>query len=154
MAGGELRQKLKARAAQQADVDHVLSRLKEHGFLDDKRFAEHYAGRRLENEGFGRARVLAGLRARRVAPSVAERAVEAAFKDTDEIDLIERFLERRYRNKPLQEVLSEPKGLASAYRKLRAAGFSGGNSLRVLRKHARDMEALDALEMDDTAPAG
>jgi regulatory protein len=154
MAVGELRQKLRTKAALPADVDGVVSRLRELGLVNDKQFAEHYAARRLENEGFGKARVLAGLLARRVARPVAEKAVENAFDGADEIELIERYLERKYRKKPLAEVLSDPKGLASAYRKLRAAGFSGGNSLRVLKKHTSDLEALDAMEMDDPSQTG
>lgn len=153
-SSGELRVKLRQRAERMADVDPLLGRLKDYGFLNDRKFAEHYAARRLENEGFGRSRVLADLRARRVAPAVAEGAVSAAFSETDEVDLIERFLERKYRRQRLQEALAEPKGLASAYRKLRAAGFSGGNSLRVLKRYARDAEALDSLESAGEPPSG
>ena len=39
----ELRDKLSRRAERQADVDDALSRLKEYGYLDDKRLAESYA---------------------------------------------------------------------------------------------------------------
>ena len=145
-SAGELRQKLRRKAEKAADVDTVIARLKEYGYLNDKQFAEHYASRRLENQGFGRTRVLSDLRARRVAPSIAERAVNAAFEGTDEVALIEQYLSRKYRRAPLSEVLAEEKGMASAYRKLRGAGFSHGNSLRVLKRHARDTEALDTME--------
>jgi regulatory protein len=150
---GELRVKLRRKAEKLGDVDTVIARLKEYGYLNDRQYAEHYAARRLENEGFGRARVLSDLRAKRVAPALAERAVNATFAATDELDLISRFLARKYRSKPLAEVLADPKGLNSAYRKLRAAGFSSGNSLRVLKQHAKDTELLDSLESSEDLPS-
>ena len=146
MSTGELREKLKRKAEKVGDVDGVIAKLKDYGYLNDKQYAEMYASRRLENEGFGKARVLSDLRSKRVAPAVAERAVNQTFASTDEVELIEQFLARKYRRTPLAEVLAEPKGLASAYRKLRGAGFTHGNSMRVLKRHGKDAEALDALD--------
>src|SRR5947199_10422260 len=74
-SSGEIRERLRRRAAQGKDVDAVLSRLKDLGYLNDRRFAETWAASRLENEGHGRARVLRDLRQRHVAPKLAEDAV-------------------------------------------------------------------------------
>src|SRR5450631_2487240 len=41
---GELREKLKRRAEQTDDVDEVIRRLKDVGYLNDQRFAESFAG--------------------------------------------------------------------------------------------------------------
>ena len=142
----ELREKLKRRAARGADVDEVLTRLKQSGYLNDKRFAESFAAGRRENEGLGKNRVLRDLMARRVAPAVARQAADAAYREADEIALIERFLERKYRGKDLGALLAEPKHLASAYRKLRGAGFSAGNSIRVLKRYAAEAERLGEIE--------
>ena len=148
---GELREKLSRRAEQTADVLGVVARLKELGYLDDRGFAEAFSRARLENEGLGRRRVLSDLRKRRVAPAVAEKAVETAYRDTDEVALIEAFLKRKYRSARLDEFLAEPKNLASAYRRLRSAGFGSGNSIRVLKRFAREPEVLDALEGEGEA---
>ena len=43
-------------------------------------------------------RVLRDLRQRRVAPNLAGDAVKQAFESTDEIQQIEAYLERKYRN--------------------------------------------------------
>jgi regulatory protein len=142
----ELRSKLAARAAEPESVESVLARLKECGYLDDRKLAESFAARRLENEGFGKARVVRDLRKRRVAPAVAQHAADQAYRDTDEIALIEAFLARKYRAKPLQQFLSERKNLASAYRRLRMAGFSSGNSIRVLKRFAAEAEELESME--------
>ena len=131
---GELRQKLTQRAQRPEDVPEVLARLRRSGYLDDRRFAEGYSTARLENQGFGKERVLRDLRRRRVAPRVAEEVVRAVYQDTDEVPLIEQFLRRKYRKISLEQYLAEPRHLAAAYRRLRGAGFSPGNILRVLER--------------------
>jgi len=142
----ELRDKLRRRAEREADIDGVLSRLKRYGYLDDHRLAEAYTASRLENEGLGRLRVLRDLRRKRVAPAVAEQAVREAYRETDEIRLIEGFLERKYRKIPLKTYLAEPRHLASAYRKLRLAGFTSGPVIQVLKRYAEQAESLESLE--------
>jgi len=141
-SSGELRAKLMRRAAQPADIDAVLGKLRESGYLDDKRYAENYAAARLENEGLGRSRVLRDLRQRRVAPKLAEDAVTQAFSETDEPELIAAYLERKFRGKNLKVWLREEKNLASAFRRLRYAGFSSGNSIRVLKQYSQRADEL------------
>jgi regulatory protein len=148
-SAGELREKLRKRAVRAEDVDSVLAKLKQAGYLDDRRFAEHYAAARLENEGYGKMRVLGDLRRRRVAPKIAEQVADKTYQDTNESDLIETFLKRKYRGKILGTFLAEPKNLAAAYRRLRYAGFSPGASIRVLKRYANQPEALDALESEE-----
>ena len=142
----ELREKLKRRAAQADDVDEVLGRLKEMGYLNDERFAESFASWKRDEEGLGKTRVLRDLMARRVAPAVAKQAAQAAFQKIDEIAMIEKFLERKYRGKDLGALLGEQKHLASAYRKLRLAGFSAGASIRTLKRYAAQAEQLEDFE--------
>jgi regulatory protein len=139
----ELRVKLKRRAAHAEDVDEVLARLKETGYLNDERFAERFADWRKDQEGLGQARVVRDLMARRVAPEVAKKAAQSAYQTVDEIAMIEKFLERKYRGKDLGTLLKEAKHLASAFRKLRLAGFSSGNAIRVLKRHAAEAEKLE-----------
>jgi regulatory protein len=145
----ELREKLLRRAGRPGDVPAILARLKDYGYLDDRRFAEGFAAARLENEGFGKARALHDLRKRRVASTVAGKAVEKAYEGVEEQRLIEDFLQRKFRGRDLAAYLSEPKNLAAAYRRLRAAGFGGGESLRVLKRFAAEPELLDGLEDED-----
>jgi regulatory protein len=142
----ELRNRLKQRAARQEDVAEAIFRLKEAGFLNDKKFADSFANWRRENQGLGKARVMRDLMARRVAPALAKQAVDAVYSKSDEIAMIESFLERKYRGKELGRLLAEEKNLASAYRKLRAAGFSSGNSIRVLKRYAAEAERLEDVE--------
>jgi regulatory protein len=146
MATGELRVRLSRRAAEAGDVDQVLRRLKECGLLDDRRFAESFAASRLENEGLGSQRVLRDLRQRRVAPALAEKVVRDTYQPTDEIALIEDYLARKFRKVNLAEQLQDPARLAAAWRKLRYAGFSAGNSIRVLKRYSERAGELDQLD--------
>lgn len=146
----ELRTRLRRRAADPQDVEIVIAKLKENGIVDDTRFAASYVSWRRENQGLGKTRVLHDLMARRVAPAVAREAVDEAYKEVDEIALIETYLEKRYRGKDLGALLAEPKHLASAFRRLRTAGFSAGNSIKVLKRFAARAEELeDSPDSDD-----
>jgi len=146
LSTGDLRDRLRPKAERAADVDAVIGKLKEAGYLDDRRFAENFAAARLENEGHGRMRVLRDLRSHRVAGKIAEQVTEQTYQGTNEAELIEDFLRRKYRGKQLSTFLAEEKNLAAAFRRLRYAGFSAGQSIRVLKRFAREPEALDALE--------
>ena len=91
-------------------------------------------------------RVLRDLRQRRVAPKLAEQVTDQTYQQTNEADLIEEFLRRKYRGKQLGSFFSEEKNLAAAFRRLRYAGFSAGQSIRVLKRFAAQPDALDALD--------
>jgi regulatory protein len=145
----ELRQKLTRRAAERSDVDDVIRRLKENGYLNDQRFAESFANWRRDNEGFGKTRVVRDLMARRVAPELAKKAAESAYTGTDETALIEQFLQRKFRGKNLGVLLQEDKHLASAFRRLRTAGFSAGGSIKVLKRYAAEAERLEEIDEEE-----
>jgi len=145
-AAGELREKLRRRAANPEDIENVLDRLRDIGYLDDRRFAEGFASARLSNERFGRRRVLQDLRGRRVAPALAEKTVGEVYRDVDESALIEEWIRRRYRLAPREGLFQEDKDVASAYRRLLRAGFRTGEILRVLKRFARNPALLDSFE--------
>jgi regulatory protein len=152
-SAGELRDKLRRRGSQE-DVDAVMANLKEAGYLDDRQFAQNYAATRLENH-LGKMRVIRDLRQRRVAPNLAQQVTEETYRDTNESALIDEFLQRKYRGKQLGTFLADEKNLASAFRRLRYAGFSAGASISVLKRYARAAETLDAVESEDSgSPEG
>ena len=56
------RQKLTYRAAQPGDVDEVIRRLKENGYLNDQRFAgDYFANWQRDNDGVGKTKVVRDL---------------------------------------------------------------------------------------------
>jgi len=99
-SSGEMREKLGRRAERPEDVEPVVARLKDAGYLDDRRFAEAFASARLANDKMGRTRVIQELRRRRVAPALAAETVRAVYADVDEETLIEAWIRRKYRQAP------------------------------------------------------
>jgi regulatory protein len=146
LSEGEFRTRLTRRAAHADDVDAVVESLREYGFVDDSRFAEHYASARRDSGIVGQQRVLRDLRQRRVSAPVAQQAVTDAFGNADEAAMVREWLGRKLRGKNLAEYLADDKHLASTYRKLRYAGFSSSAVTRVLRSYssiASDLEDSD-----------
>ena len=148
---GELREKLRRRASRLGEVDAVLARLKDHGYLNDQRFAENFAASRLANDKLGRTRVVRDLRLRRVAPALAERAARQVYDDVNEEALIEEWIRRKYRLAPREHLFEADKDLAAAYRRLLRAGFRTGDIARVLKRFARNPELLDSFEPPEAA---
>jgi regulatory protein len=149
---GELREKLRRRAELLSDVDGVLSRLKEYGYLDDRRYAEGFAASRLSNDRFGPNRVVRDLRQHRVAPALAERTVRDVYQDVNEQALIEEWVRRKYRLASRDSLFQEDKDLAAAYRRLLRAGFKTGDIVRVLKRFAKNPELLDSFEPPEEPP--
>ncbi len=147
---GDLRAKLAQRAAQSPDVDAAIGRLKDIGYLDDRRFAENFAQARVENDGFGRMRLLSDLRARRVPGRIAEEAVTRALEGRGEAELIDAWIERRMPSLAAGPVEDDRK-LASAYRRLRRAGFTSGAILAALKGRAARPDFLeDPIEEEES----
>jgi SOS response regulatory protein OraA/RecX len=100
----------------------------------------------VENQGFGKTRVLRELRERKLSPALAERAVAQAYHGINETELIQAYIRRRIRTP-----IAGQKELASAYRKLIRAGFRSGDAIRALKSAAAEPEALDAFEPGEEA---
>ena len=143
---GEFREKLRMKAELIADVDPTLARLREYGYLNDRRFAENFAAARLENEGLGKTRVLSDLSRRRVAPAVAQQTVGKVYEEVDEQRLAEDFVRRKFRMASKETLFQGDKEMASAYRRLVRAGFRSATVVAVLKKFARDPDLLDGFE--------
>ena len=146
---GELREKLRRRSEKPENVDEVMLKLKDSGYLNDRRYAEGFAAARLQNEGHGRMRVMRDLRQHRVAPKLAEQVIEQTFRETDETQLVEAYLARKYRSKVLATFLADDKNLASAFRRLRYAGFSAGTAIRVLKRYAQSADELESMDLTE-----
>jgi len=148
----ELRTKLHAQAQCPGYVDQVMARLKQYGYVDDRRFAENFSRLRRENQGFGKYRVARDLRGRRVPPHLAEKAVKEAYLGTDEAALIQRFLRHKLRYIDQPPKLQDRREIASLYRMLMRAGFTSAKILDALRRMAAQPEWLEGLESEAEPP--
>jgi regulatory protein len=127
----------------------VVTRLKEHGYLDDAVFAETYARLRQQNEKLGIRRVRQDLQQKGVAKDLIAETLESRYANTSEEALAREHLERKRIRKPTNE-----KETARVMRRLVTAGFSTGVIYKILRQWDVPEEALAALDNLDEEPHG
>jgi regulatory protein len=141
----ELRRLLNQRAEHgpngESAVASVLTRLKEHGYLDDQSFAETYARLRQQNEKLGQRRVKQDLKQKGVNDTLIKETLEARYGNTNEEALARQHLERKRIRKPENE-----KETARVMRRLVTAGFSTSVIYKILRQWNVPEEDLAALE--------
>jgi len=94
----ELRERLlTTRGATKANVEEVIARLREYGYLDDAKFAQSYASLRLRERPIGRRRLERDLSLKKVDKQTASTALDEVFESTPEAELIERAIAKRMR---------------------------------------------------------
>ncbi len=125
-------------------MDAVMTKLRELGYLSDKRFAADYTRLRQENEKFGRRRVQQGLMQKGVASTTVNEAVGKAYDEVDEVALARQYAERKRMKKPEND-----KETARAMRRLVAAGFSTRAVWAVLRSWGAAVDEVDVVEDGD-----
>src|ERR1700677_3140593 len=151
----ELRRLMSARAAadesgEQA-VRAAIARLKEHGYLDDRVFAETYARLRHENEKHGARRVRQNLQKKGIHSELSAETIDARYgaasdeRLANEEKLALEYLDRKRIRKPTNE-----KETARVIRRLVTAGFSTGTIYKILRQWNVAEEELAALEQLET----
>ncbi len=140
-----MQQRVEPGEAGQMVVDAVVLRLRGHGYLNDKSFAETYTRLRQENEKLGSRTVRQKLTQKGIAAPIVDEAIEARYAGTDEVALARQHIERKRLKKPTNE-----KETARLMRRLVAAGFSTGTIYKVLREWNVPDESLAALDnLDD-----
>jgi regulatory protein len=131
----------------EAVITDVLTRLREHGYLNDAAFAETYARLRHEDEKLGQRRVRQDLQQKGVAKDLIAETLESRYSQTNEEALAREHLERKRIPKP-----ETPKETARVIRRLVTSGFSTGVIYKILRQWDVPDEALAALDNLDEEP--
>ncbi|MCC7340086.1 MAG: regulatory protein RecX [Bryobacterales bacterium] len=145
----ELRHRLSAHADSGSEVDGVLARLRELGFLDESRFAERKAVDAVSRRLVGKRRIASELEARELDPATIAQAVNAAYEGRDEAAMALAHLEKRLSSFLSDDKLEDPRALQRAYGKLRRAGFGHAASVTALRAHSRLAANLDEFTSGD-----
>lgn len=147
----ELRQALQRKFGSSGPVREALARLRQLGYLDDRKFAEHYASSLVRNRAFGRYRVRRELKAKLVDYRQIDPALEQAYQDADEHELLARTIQMKLRTLRLPLT---PAKLASLCRSLLRRGFKTGDIIQAVRSRpelkpvAEDAD-LDQLEIGE-----
>lgn len=139
-----LRRRVEAGESREATLDAVVSRLKEHRYLNDTSYAQDYAKLRQENASFGKRRVQQDLMRKGVHATVIAKTLDTAYENVNEEELARRHLERKRIRKPSNE-----KEAARVARMLMRAGFGSPVIFRILKKWDVEEETLAGLEEMD-----
>jgi regulatory protein len=122
-------------------VELIVVRLKDHGYLNDAKYAAAYSSFRRDNEKFGRRRVVTDLKAKGVHGEVINQAISATYDEVNEEKLARDYLRRKRLKKP-----ADQKQAARVFRQLVRAGFASKTIFAILKKWNVDDETLNALE--------
>src|SRR5881227_23120 len=85
----EMRRALEKKFGGGAPVRAAIARLRQLGYLDDKKFAALYASSLARNRGFGSHRIRRELKAKLVDYKHIEPALNETFEEVDERELLE-----------------------------------------------------------------
>ena len=125
-------------------VELIIVRLKDHGYLNDARYAAAFSSYRRDNEKFGPRRIVNDLKAKGVHGEVIDKAVSAAYDSVKEEDLARAYLRKKRLQKPQNE-----KQTARIFRSLTRAGFGSRTIFTLLRKWDVEEETLTGLEEEE-----
>lgn len=127
----EMQKKLSRYTQNELLVRVVMARLKENGQLNDGRYAQQFTRNRTQSRKQGQFRIARELRARGVADSDINTALEASASETDPAALVRQRIERK-----LKSVRGEidDRRIASIYGSLLRAGFPSDIIRRELKR--------------------
>ena len=129
----QVRQRLKRRAHDEADIDAAVTRLKRERALDDRRTALACARTEVRLKHRGRARVLRQVEALGISRRIAREAVTEVFAELDEGKLLERALDKRLRRGAIADAASANR----VRRYLLVQGFDPAEIASALRKRTK-----------------
>jgi regulatory protein len=142
----ELRQALEKKCPESGRVPEAIARLRELGYLDDRKFAEQYAYSLARNRAFGPHRLRRELKAKLVNYQEIEPAVARVYQETPAQVLLEQALAKKLRT--LRLPLTRPR-FQSLCQSLMRRGFNAGDIIKAVRARpeldpvAEEVEPVD-----------
>lgn len=80
-------------------VEEVLNKLESYGYLNDAQFAKSFAASKIRQKPVGKRVLQQKLAQRKLDKETVAEAIEKAFEETPEAEIIERAIEKRLRLK-------------------------------------------------------
>jgi len=142
----EMRRALEKKCPQDSQVAEAIARLRELGYLDDRKFAEQYAYSLAQNRLFGPHRLRRELKAALVNYQEIEPAVERVYQGTPARSLLEQALAKKLRTLRLPLTRARFHSLCQS---LMRRGFNAGDIIKAVRARpelqpvAEEVEPLD-----------
>lgn len=114
----EVRDKLYGYGLRSADVENIIADLIADNFLNEERFARAYAGGKFRIKKWGRIKIKAGLKARRISDYCIHKGMEE-ISDRDYLKTLRQLMEGKDR------LLNEKNKIRRKYKLLRFAASRG-----------------------------
>jgi regulatory protein len=140
----EMQKKLSRHTRNELLVRVVMARLKENGQLNDARYAQQFTRNRVQSRKQGRFRIERELRARGVADSDINSALETSAAESDPAAVVRQRIELKLK---LNRGEISDKKIASIYGSLLRAGFPSDLIRRELKRATRE-EIPEAVQDD------
>jgi regulatory protein len=142
----ELRRALEKKFPQNEHIEPAIARLRELGYLDDRKFAEQYAYSLARNRAVGPHRLRRELKAKKVSSGEIESAVEHAYQDVSAVTLLETALDKKVRALKLPLTRSKFHSLCQS---LMRRGFNAGDIIKAVRARPELAPVADDYEPAD-----
>src|SRR5208283_5396532 len=125
----EMRQALEKKCPQDTQISEAIARLRELGYLDDRKFAEQYAYSLAHNRAYGPHRLRRELKARRVNYQEIEPALDRVYQETPAQTLLESALDKKVRALRLPLTRARFHALCQGLMRL---GFNAGDIIKAV----------------------
>lgn len=141
-----MRRALEKKCPRSAQVDAAIARLRELGYLDDRKFAEQYAYSLAQNRAFGPHRLRRELKAKLVNYREIEPAVKRVYQETPAPSILEQALAKKLRSFRLPLTRARFHSLCQSLMRL---GFGAGDIIKAVRSRpelkpvAEEIEPMD-----------
>jgi regulatory protein len=145
----EMRRALEKKYPGDAPVGEAIARLRELGYLDDRKFAEQYAYSLAQNRAFGPHRLRRELKAKHLSYQDIEQAIERVYRETPAQSLLEQALAKKLRAIRLPLTRARFHSLCQSLLRL---GFNSGDIIKALRARPELSPVADDLEPLDLEP--
>ena len=99
----ELRGKLREKGYEENSIDDEIEFLKNYGYIDDKRYAEHFTHDAINIKKWGKVRIRTELLRKGVDRETIDNTIEDAFFDVDD-DLVLSQMQARFKNSDFSNV--------------------------------------------------
>jgi len=142
----EMRRALEKKYPQSGQVSVAVARLRELGYLDDRKFAEQHAYSLAHNRNFGPHRLRRELKAKLVNYREIDPAVERAYQETPAQTFLEQALAKKLRS--LRLPLTRPR-FHSLCQSLMRRGFTAGDIIKAVRARPELQPAAEDVEVSD-----
>jgi regulatory protein len=142
----EMRRALARKYPENDRVGVAIARLRELGYLDDRKFAEQYAYSLAQNRAYGPHRLRRELKHKLVDYKYIEPAIEQAYQQTTAGDLLQHALEKKLRAIRLPLTRTRFHSLCQSLLRL---GFNSAEILKAVRARPELSPVAEEVEVVD-----